>query len=174
MDKSSLSEFLSERNLQLHNEYLENCRMRLSILEKSGYSISKKSYPELCRSRLGGARDEILHLAREVYLHELFFDSLGMAGDCAECLKSGYRSVAGFLYELERAAMASDGGFLLVTRGKSGVSISHNIGITSGMRSEPCLALDLAEHAYFLDYGFDKLAYVRAALSRLRLSKLNN
>ncbi len=174
MDKASLLEFLSERNLQLHSEYLENCRMRLSILEKSGYSIGGKSYPELFRARLGGARDEILPFAREVYLHELYFDSFGMVGECAECLKSSYRSVAGFLYELERAAMAADGGFLLVTRGKSGVSISHNTGITSGMRAEPRLAIDLAEHAYFLDYGFDKLSYVRAALSRLRLSKLNN
>ena len=174
MDKASLSEFLSDRNLQLHNEYLENCRMRLSILEKSGYSIGGKSYPELCRARLGGARDEILTLAREVYLHEMYFDSFGMVGECAECLKSSYHSVAGFLYELERAAMEADGGFLLVTRGKGGVIISHNTDITSGMRYKPYLALDLAEHAYFLDYGFDKLSYVRAALSRLRLSKLNN
>ena len=174
MDKASLLEFLSERNLQLHSEYLENCRMRLSILEKSGYSIGGKSYPELFRARLGGARDEILPFAREVYLHELYFDSFGMVGECAECLKSSYRSVAGFLYELECAAMAADGGFLLVTRGKSGVSISHNTGITSRLCAEPRLAIDLAEHAYFLDYGFDKLSYVRAALSRLRLSKLNN
>ena len=174
MDRSPLLEFLSERNVNLHNEYLENCRMRLSILEKSGYAIGGNSYPELCRARLGGARDEILPLAREVYLHEMYFDSFGMVGECAECLKSSYHSVAGFLYELERAAMAVDGGFLLVARGKSGVSFSHNTAITSGMRSEPCLAIDLAEHAYFLDYGFDKLSYVRAALSRLRLSKLNN
>ena len=173
MDKASLLEFLSERNLQLHSEYLENCRMRLSILEKSGYSIGGKSYPELFRARLGGARDEILPFAREVYLHELYFDSFGMVGECAECLKSSYRSVAGFLYELECAAMAADGGFLLVTRGKSGVSISHNTGITSRLCAEPRLAIDLAEHAYFLDYGFDKLSYVRSALSRFALSKLD-
>ena len=174
MDKAPLLEFLSERNVDLHREYLENCRMRLSILEKSGYNISGLRYPELCRARLGNAKDEILSLARDVYLHELYFDSLSMAGECAECLKRGYRSVSGFLYELERAAMAADGGFLLVTRGKSGVSISHNTGITLRLCAEPRLAIDLAEHAYFLDYGFDKLSYVRAALSRLRLSKLNN
>lgn len=174
MDKAPLLEFLSERNVDLHREYLENCRMRLSILEKSGYSISGKSYPELFRARLGNAKDEILPLACEVYLHELYFDSFGMAGECAECLKSSYRSVAGFLYELERAAMAADGGFLLVTRGQRGVDFSHNTSFAKPIRYEPCLAIDLAEHAYFLDYGFDKLSYVRAALSRLRLSKLNN
>ena len=174
MDKAPLLEFLSERNVDLHREYLENCRMRLSILEKSGYNISGLRYPELCRARLGNAKDEILSLARDVYLHEIYFDSFGKGGESAECIKPKYRTVASFLYELERAAMAADGGFLLVTRGQRGVDFSHNTSFAKPMRYEPCLAIDLTEHAYFLDYGFNKLAYVRAALSRLRISKLDN
>ena len=174
MDKESLFGFLSERNVSLHKEYLENCRMRLSILEKSGYAISGMSYSELCHARLGDAREEILSLAHQIYLHEIYFDSFGRGGESTDCIKPRYRTVASFLYELERAAMAADGGFLLVTRGRGGVDFSHNASLIVGMRREPCLALDLAEHAYFLDYGFDKLSYVRAALPRLRLSKLNN
>ena len=174
MDKAPLSEFLSERNVALHKEYLENCRMRLSILAKSGYNISGMRYPELCRARLGNARDEILTVARDTYLHEIYFDSFGKGGEIAECIKPQYHTTASFLYELERAAMSEDGGFLIVTRGQRGVDFSHNTSFAAPMRYEPCLAIDLAEHAYFLDYGFDKLAYVRAALSRLRLSKLDN
>ena len=98
----------------------------------------------------------------------------GKGGEGAECIKPKYRTVASFLYELERAAMANDGGFLLVINERGSVEFLHNTSIIAPMRCRICLALDLAEHAYFLDYGFDKLSYVRAALSRLRLSKLNN
>ena len=174
MDKAPLLEFLSERNVDLHREYLENCRMRLSILAKSGYNISEMRYPELRRAKLGNARDEILSLAREIHLHEIYFDSFDKGGESAECIKPKYRTVASFLYELERAAMAADGGFLLVTNERGSVEFLHNTSIIAPMRCKICLALDLAEHAYFLDYGFDKLAYVRAALSRLRISKLDN
>ena len=36
------------------------------------------------------------------------------------------------------------------------------------------LAVDLCEHAYFYDYGFDKKSYLKAALSSLDLSKIEN
>ena len=173
MDKQSLSLFLSEHSLDLHRDYLENCRMRLSILEKSGYPIAGRSYPELCRTRLGDARDEVLALALEIYLHELYFDSFGKGGERADCIKERYRTVAGFLYELERMAMAADGGFILVSRGRRGMEINHIRFPGEKIYAEPRLALDLAEHAYFLDYGFDKLSYVRSALSRFALSKLD-
>ena len=169
MDKTLLLEFLSERNLNLHKEHLENCRMRLSILEKSGYNISGMRYPELCRARLGDARDEILPLAREVYLHEMYFDSFGRGGESSESIKPRYRTVASFLYELERAAMAADGGFLLIARGRSDIDFSHNMSCATPMRYEPCLALDLAEHAYFLDYGFERERYLISCLSYLSL-----
>ena len=37
---------------------------------------------------------------------------------------------------------------------------------------KPLLALDVSAHAYFLDYGFSKEDYLRAAVSRLSLGKL--
>ncbi len=36
----------------------------------------------------------------------------------------------------------------------------------------PCLAVDLAEHAYFYDFGFDHEKYLVEAISRLNLSLL--
>ena len=40
-------------------------------------------------------------------------------------------------------------------------------------RISPCLCIDLYEHAYFGDYGFDRKRYISAALSVLDLSKLS-
>ncbi len=173
MDKNAMRSFLSERNICLHREYLENCRLRLSILEKSGFPIADKSYFELCGMRGCEAKEEILHLAGEIYRHELYFDSFGIGGEGCDCLKERYGSVAGFLYEVERAAIGEAGGFILVYfDGKSPV-ISHSSRELHRRYGAPRLAVDLAEHAYFIDYGFDKERYVRNAVSHLQLSKIH-
>ena len=173
MEKEFLRMFLGERAIELHKEYVEECRLRLSILGKSGYDIEGKRYPELYRARLGDARGEILALSREVYLHELYFDSFCQGGATSATVKRDFRSTASFLYALERLAMSSDGGFLLVSRVGDGVDMTVSTSPLERMRGTPILALDICEHAYFIDYGFDKLSYVRGALSRLNLSKLD-
>ena len=173
MEKEFLRMFLGERAIELHKEYVEECRLRLSILGKSGYDIEGKSYPELCRARLGDARGEILTLSREVYLHEMYFDSFCAGGATSAIVKRCYHSEASFLYKLERLAMSSIGGFLVVSRVGDGVEMTVSAYAGERLRGTPILALDICEHAYFLDYGFDKLFYVRAALSRLDLSKID-
>ena len=173
MNNDAMKCFLSERNISLHHEYLESCRLRFSILAKSGYDISGRRYPELLTMRLGDAKEEILALSREICFHEAYFSSFGEGGAALPEMCVEYRSVASFLYALECRAMAEDGGFLLIFRIGEKVRILHSSERYSSRLGEPCLALDLAEHAYFTDYGFDKRAYVRAALLRLELSSLD-
>ena len=172
MDENAMRSFLSERNLNLHREYIENCRLRLSILEKSGFQIANKSYFELCGMRNCEAKAEILKLVGEIYRHELYFDSYGIGGENCGCLKERYGSVAGFLYEVEKAAMREEGGFILVYFDGSSAVIGHSSRELHRKYGAPKLAIDLAEHAYFLDYGFDKERYVRAAVSHLKLLKM--
>ena len=38
----------------------------------------------------------------------------------------------------------------------------------------PKLAIDISEHAYFLDYRFEKDKYIRSAISNLNISLLDN
>ena len=173
MDKNAMRFFLSEHNIDLHVQHLEELRLRLSIFSKSGYEIIGKSYHELCRIRLGDARGEILSLASDIFYHELYFSSFGMGGTKAASRGSRYSSAAGFLYELEREAMRHTEGFLLVYQDSVGAVIGHSASMVHRRLGEPKLAIDLAEHAYFIDYGFDKLSYVRAALTRLELSKID-
>ena len=171
MNNDAMRCFLSERNISLHLEYLENCRLRFSILAKSGSDIAGKRYPELSSMRLGDAKDEILMLSREICYHEAYFASFGNGGAALPEACGEYRSVASLLYELECRAMAEEGGFLLIFRDRDRVRLAHSSEHYNSRLGEPCLALDLAEHAYFLDYAFDKLSYVRAALLRLDLSR---
>ena len=172
MDKNAMRSFLSERNLSLHKEYLKNCRLRLSILEKSGFPIANKSYFELCGMRNCEAKAEILKLAGEIYRHELYFDSYGIGGESCDCLKARYGSLAGFLYEVERTAMREEGGFSLIYFDGNSAVIGHSSRELHRRYGAPRLAIDLDEHAYFIDYGFDKERYVKAAVSHLQILKL--
>ncbi len=45
-------------------------------------------------------------------------------------------------------------------------------GFDAFIGEEPVLALDIAEHTYFLDYQFKRDEYLRRATSHLAISKL--
>jgi Fe-Mn family superoxide dismutase len=38
----------------------------------------------------------------------------------------------------------------------------------------PLLCIDLTEHAYFTDYGFDKKAYVEAVVNQINWEKVSD
>ena len=161
MNNESMRSFLSERALNLHKNYLEDCRLKLSIIEKSGYDLAGGRYPELCQSRsLGKARDDILSLSYGIYLHEIYFSSFGRGGEPCSSLKSDYGSTAGFLYALSCAAKRKKGGFLLVFSDGKRVVIGEGGGGYERKFGDPDLAIDLDEN-------------VEAALSRLALSRLD-
>ena len=42
------------------------------------------------------------------------------------------------------------------------------------IKGEPRLAIDLCEHAYFIEYGFDKERYLEDLLRHLDLSRLKS
>ena len=166
--------FLSERNISLHTEYARELGNRFSIFEKSYPELKDKDARGISRARIArGEREEALRLYCEISAHRLFFSSF-----CDKCPRCGkiaraYGSEAGFLYELLTYSREREG-FLLIytdTRGEIGYRAGREY-CEVFLRYSPILALDLCEHAYFLDYGFDKYAYLKNALSRLDLSKI--
>jgi superoxide dismutase len=42
------------------------------------------------------------------------------------------------------------------------------------VKNVPRLAVDISEHAYFLDYRFEREKYLRSAIANLNLSLLDN
>ena len=67
-------------------------------------------------------------------------------------------------------------GFLFVYLDKYGIPRCRFSTATDGafINYEPILALDLYEHAYFNDYGFNRDRYLRSALEYLDLERLNS
>lgn len=167
-----LREFLSEENISLHREYVRQKRLKYSILETAERELRDAKVKDLYRMKLDRRdRADALDLLPEIILHDVFFSSF-----CEEkyptsaLVSSVYGSEAAFLNRLYKAALGSLFGFLIIGRG---ASYSVSTDYKKALRyDEPLLALDLCEHAYFLDYGFDRDRYLVSALSHLDLKKI--
>ena len=148
MDFKALNTFLSEENIRRHEEYLNNLRLKLSILEKSDPSAM----------RIGSQmKREESELIKEIKSHELFFDSF------TQEQRAGHDRER---YEIYCRSLEREYGFLY---------IYYDRGIKTGFdmpRVEKCLCIDLFEHCYFLDYGFKKDKFLKNCISHLDLARL--
>lgn len=167
-----ITDFLSEENITLHKEYIRQKRLKYSILESSLPSVRGASVGDLFRLKLDKRdRRDALLLLPEIVLHDVFFSSFSEERYVrSEPVSSIYGSEAKLLNELYRLSKDKSHGFLIID---SGGSASVVTDYATALRfSTPKLALDLCEHAYFLDYGFDKERYLVTALSYLNLKKI--
>ena len=148
MNFKALNSFLSEENIRRHEEYLNNLRLKLSILEKSDPSAM----------RIGSQmKREESELIKEIKSHELFFDSF------TQEQRAGHDRER---YEIYCKSLERDCGFLY---------IYYDRGIKTGFDmpwADKYLCIDLWEHCYFLDYGFKKDKFLKNCISHLDLARL--
>ena len=172
MEESVFSKFISADAERIHREHLKTLKHKYSILRKSIPALAGVEMCEVERVRLSAElRQEVYPLLMDIRLHELYFNSFTELAPPSVRVRATYGSESAFLYEMLEAARRTDGGFICVGRAHRGVSIfvadkhTHPSALADVM-----LALDISEHAYFLDYGFDREAYARHALPYLDLS----
>ena len=170
-------EFLSCHSIGSHCEYLNTLRLRLSVFEASYPCLVGADNKKIARLSLPrGEKERVLALRADILAHEVFFDSFVKCGE--PCPQSGiigeqYGSEARFLYGLMTLAR-DESGFLLIYLNRHGRAEAYAGADYRGiaLRHNVKLAVDLFEHAYFTDYGFDKEKYLSKALSMLNLSRL--
>ncbi|MBQ8414224.1 MAG: hypothetical protein IJX58_03140 [Clostridia bacterium] len=176
MDINAMNLFLSEGNIKRHLEHLREARLRYSILEKSIPEIKGRAPTELVRLNINrDVKDEAISQLWYIKAHECFFSSFTeQQTDNVNVLKH-YSSKEKLLYDLYTEALERDHCFLFIYTDRNGTPrwIFSDKSDGSFIRYEPILAIDLYEHVYFLDYGFDKKHFLRNALSHLKLSSLD-
>lgn len=173
--KCGLNNFISDESIDLHRKHLENLKLKYSILEKSIPEIKNTDIRLLNKLRVKRYKNEALKMKCDIMCHDMYFSSFGEEYQSSETVKKSYRTEASFLYEIFETAKEWDsGGFILICVEKGCVftHIGEN-AVDVFTRSNPVLAIDLCEHAYFLDYGFNKSLYLENALKRLNLNKLD-
>ena len=130
---------------------------------------------EIKRARIEKAlKEEILNLLFEIEAHELFFTSFSEKNTKCRELRDSYSSEEAFLYEVYECAAKCDDKFLLVCRDNRGLIRILNFKEYADEypKNAAYLSLDVCEHTYFLDYGFDRDRYLKNSISHLCISKL--
>lgn len=171
-----MNEFLSEENLSLHKEYIRTKRLRYSIIEASFPSLSSADVGRIYRMKIP-TRDkrDAIELMAEIKLHDIFFSSFTESPYARSPVVSmRYGSEANFLNTVFRAAMSGRDGFVTIFCSGDDITVDFVRECERAFRSyTPMLAVDVCEHAYFMDYGFDKERYLLSALPYLDIARLS-
>lgn len=162
---------ISEKTLTVHHDKLyagyvakkKEIQEKLELLSHGGdVSSANQSYSEL-----RGLKDGETFAVNGVYLHEWYFDVLGgdgkPTGALVDALTQQYGSLENFTAYFSACGMAARGWVVLCwDTHEQALRVytadSHNQGGIWGCM--PVLVLDVYEHAYFIDCGSDRKAYI--------------
>ena len=166
--------FLSERNVEIHKSYFNNLILRYRIFEKSYKQIKNKSIRELVNLRLKHSeKAELIKLKAEIDAHKMYFSSFADTNRFNAAIRHQYGSEAQFFYDLTEYIKTLEYGFVFVYY-ENGI-IKYGGGSDYAeliVKKDVRLSIDLCEHAYFTDYGFDRTEYIKNAVKMLDLSCL--
>jgi superoxide dismutase, Fe-Mn family len=166
---------LSEKLLRSHhqNNY-GGAVKRLNAIRGELATLPFASAPGF---RLNGLKREELIATNSMLLHELYFASLGGAGESmtpafALALQANFGSAQRWREEFIAMGKALGGGsgwVLLTFQPREGTLVNqwaadHTHALAGGV---PILALDMYEHAYHLDHGAAAGAYVDAFMANI-------
>lgn len=175
---------ISEKTLAIHHDklYAGYVTKKNEIQEKLGEMIKNGAYgtPNATYSDLRGLMDGETFAVNGVYLHEWYFDVLGGDGNptgaLVDALAAEYGSIENFIAYFSACGMAARGWVVLCWDIKEQAlcvyqADAHNQGGIWGCL--PILVLDVYEHAYFIDYGSDRKAYIADFWKNLNWAKAN-
>jgi Fe-Mn family superoxide dismutase len=161
-----------ETHFALYEGYVNNTNKVLELLEKA--PKDSPQYAELKR-RLGWEFDGMR-------LHEFYFGGLGgdgeikKSGDLYKILEKNFGSWEKWREDfISTAKMRGIGWAILYQDPLSGKLVNfwineHDAGHPSGLNL--ILNLDIFEHAYFVDYGKDRAAYIDAFMKNINWEEI--
>ena len=168
--------FISEEYFSMHTEFVNSLKLRLSVIERNLPVVSGR---EVTRAMLRSRNMEVKSAAEllcEIKLHEIFFDSFCEREYVpSTAAKNSFGSEASLINDIYRLAVDVRCGFVGVCldRNRQLELFSAEKSSDAFLHGRPLLALDMCEHAYFGDYGFDKERYISAALRSMNLCRLD-
>jgi len=171
-------EGISEKQIRYHHDkhYASYVKNRDNIEQKLKEARDKGDF-----SGIRGLKLNESHNASGMILHEIYFDCLGgkgglPTGKLADKINEDFGSYENWKKEFLAMAKSSRGWVLLCfdpsdNRLHNFNVDFHDIGAIWG--SVPILALDVWEHAYYLDYGPDRGKYIEAFFKNINWKRIN-
>lgn len=180
-DPSSLKG-ISQKTIEIHHGKLyvgyvnksNEIKEKLGPIAKSGKAEGNQIYSEL-----RGLKNAESFANNGVYLHENYFAILGgdgkPKGELADKLAERYGSYDNFVNYFSACGMSARGWAILAwDLHEKEVRIftcdAQNHGGIWG--AIPIIAMDVYEHSYFIDTGFDRATYIKTFFDNLNWNKI--
>lgn len=176
---------ISEKTMNIHHDKLyagyvakmNEIRQGLSDFSSGKNDlVGNQTYSELRSLRKGET-----FATNGAYLHEYYFEVLGGDGtvpenDLTKAIEERWGSIDAFKRYVTESAMSVRGWVVLCwdvqkSRLKIYGGDAHDVGAVWGCL--PIFALDVYEHAYFIDHGSDRKAYIEAFWKNMDWQKAN-
>jgi Fe-Mn family superoxide dismutase len=162
----ALSAHLVKSHLQLYAGYVKKYNElaeRLAGMLQRGPGSSMD---------LGSLKGDLTFALGAIKNHELYFETLGQegqepAGELAALIIQSFQSIPAFLVDLKQTAQQARGWTWTAYDLDYGHLFNYPAGDHNGLpvwNAVPVLAIDLYGHAYFYDFGNNKVAYIEATM----------
>ena len=160
---------------KLYQGYVKKWQEIQDKLEKIDLTSANATFSEVRELKV-----EQSFAANAVLLHEAYFDVLGGGGKpegrAVEAIARDYGSFENWQENFKALGMASRGWVVLAYDFNDGklrnyIADAHNLYGIWG--AAPVLVLDMYEHAYFIDFGSDKKAYIETYFKNLNWERID-
>lgn len=177
---------LTLKSLQEHYKLYEGYVKKANEIGDK-LAAADKSEANGVYSAVGELKRQETFAVNGIKLHEIYFACLNAdplaaesekepKGEAGEMIIKDFGSTEAWMTDIVAAAMAARGWATLVfdlkdNRLRNYSADAHNAGAVWG--AIPLLALDVYEHAYFMDYGVNKKSYLEAFFKNLDWRHVN-
>jgi len=162
-------EWLSEKQFSEHIKLYEGYLKKILEIKEKLKSVKKEeanaSYSEFRELKI-----EEGFCINAIILHEAYFSALQgrVSGDAREKFIRAFGSIENFKQEILAAGMSARG-WVVLAEAQNGLGIfisdMHNQG--GIWNSKMLLVLDMYEHAFFIDFGTNKKAYIEKFIENI-------
>lgn len=185
LNYNSLKPIIGDETLFIHynKHYLGYLEKLNNLLKKNNYNYeySKEELVNYIDIFNIADRDDILYNLGGVLNHELYFKILGGNGEAKneilEKINSEYGNFANFKKEFKKKAneLVGSGYTFLVLDKNNDLKIINlsNQDTPYSYSYIPIMAIDLWEHAYYLDYLNNRSTYIEAILNIVNYDEVN-
>jgi Fe-Mn family superoxide dismutase len=171
-DLEGLSLKAIEEHFKLYEGYVKKTNEIREKLVAADKGVANATYSEI-----GELKRQESFATNGMKLHEVYFGALGgseaeinPSGKVADMIIRDFGSIEGWIADMTAAGLSSRG-WVITSYDMADKTVrnysadAHNIGIIAG--TVPLIALDVYEHAYFMDHGVNRKAYIEAFFKNL-------
>jgi superoxide dismutase, Fe-Mn family len=172
---------ISDNQLQQHRDTLyAGYVAKLNVIEEEIKKASTEG-ANPTYSAIGEMKRQEIFATNGIFLHEAYFGNLGgkggdPTGKIAELIKKKWGGLDKWAAEFKASGMAARGWVVMAySKNDNDVHLYsmdlHDIG--GVWSSTPLLVLDVYEHAYMIDYGVKRAAYLDAFMQNIDWAVVN-